>query len=49
MNRSRNVALITLIVAMVAIFVVGAIHRGGPAGDTPDDGARAPSSHPADR
>jgi len=49
MNRSRNFALIALLVAMVAIFVVGAIHRGGPAGDTPDDGARAPTSHPANR
>ncbi|MGN6092697.1 hypothetical protein HBF26_01880 [Luteibacter jiangsuensis] len=47
MNRSRYYALIALIVALVAIFVVGAIHRGGPAGDVPDDGERAPSARPA--
>ncbi|MDR6936089.1 MULTISPECIES: hypothetical protein [unclassified Luteibacter] len=49
MNRSRYYAVIALIVAMIAIFVVGAIHKGGPAGDEPDDGARAPSSQPAAR
>jgi hypothetical protein len=45
MNRTRYYALIALIVAMVVIFVVGAIHKGGPAGDTPDDGTRAPTPH----
>lgn len=49
MNRTRYYALIALMIAMVAIFIVGAIHKGGPAGDTPDDGARAPATHPADR
>lgn len=49
MNRSRYYALLALIFAMVAIFVVGAIHKGGPAGDIPDDGARAPASHSAQR
>lgn len=49
MKRTRYYALIALIVAMVAIVVVGAIHKGGPAGDTPDDGARAPASHAAER
>lgn len=45
MNRSRYYAMLALIVALVAIFVVGAIHKGGPAGDVPDNGARAPASH----
>lgn len=49
MKRTRYLALIALIVAMIAIFIVGAIRKGGPAGDTPDDGARAPSSQPAER
>ncbi|WP_369930021.1 hypothetical protein [Xanthomonas sp. NCPPB 2632] len=49
MNRTRYYALIALIVAIVAIVVVGAINKGGPAGDTPDDGARAPTNHAADR
>jgi hypothetical protein len=44
MKRTRYYALIALIVAMVVIFIVGAIHKGGPAGDLPDDGARAPDS-----
>jgi len=44
MKRSRYYALIALIVAMVAIFVVGAIHKGGPAGDVPDDGTTAPAA-----
>lgn len=48
MNRSRYYALIALFVALVAIFVIGAIHKGGPAGDVPD-GARAPSTHSAPR
>ena len=49
MNRSRYYALLALMVAMVAIFVVGAIHRGGPAGAVPDTGERAPSGHAAGR
>jgi hypothetical protein len=49
MNRTRYYALIALIVAMVAIVVVGGIMKGGPQGDTPDDGARAPRSHGSDR
>lgn len=49
MNRTRYYALVALIVAMIAIVVIGAINKGGPAGDTPDDGARAPDSHAADR
>jgi hypothetical protein len=49
MNRMRYYALIALIVAMVAIVVVGGILKGGPQGDTPDDGARAPRSHAAER
>lgn len=49
MNRSRYYALLALIVALVAIFVVGAIRKGGPAGDIPDDGTRAPTSHSAAR
>jgi hypothetical protein len=48
MNRTRYYALIALIVAMVAIFVVGAIRKGGPAGDVPDDG-RAPAAQPTGR
>lgn len=43
MNRTRYYALLALIAAMIVIFVVGAIHKGGPAGDVPDDGERAPS------
>lgn len=46
MKRTRYYALIALIVAMLAIFVVGAIRKGGPAGDVPDDG-RAPATTPA--
>jgi hypothetical protein len=49
MHRTRYYALIALIVAIVAILVVGAIHKGGPAGDTPDDGSRAPTGHGTDR
>jgi hypothetical protein len=49
MNRSRYYALLALMVALVAIFVVGAIHRGGPAGAVPDDGARAPTSRTPQR
>ncbi|WP_291780817.1 hypothetical protein [Luteibacter sp.] len=49
MNRTRYYALIALIAALLVIFVVGAIHKGGPAGDEPDDGSRAPSGHAADR
>jgi hypothetical protein len=49
MNRSRYYALLALMVALVAIFVVGAIHRGGPAGAVPDDGTRAPTSHAPQR
>lgn len=49
MNRMRYYALIALIAATIAIVVVGGIMKGGPAGDIPDDGARAPRSHGADR
>ena len=49
MKRTRYYALIALIVAMVVIFIVGAIHKGGPAGDLPDDGARAPAAGSGDR
>ncbi|QWT21882.1 hypothetical protein KPL74_07715 [Bacillus sp. NP157] len=48
MDRMRYYALIALMVAMVAIFVVGAIRKGGPAGDLPDDG-HAAASQPAGR
>ncbi|UPG91904.1 hypothetical protein L2Y96_09095 [Luteibacter aegosomaticola] len=48
MKRTRYYALIALIVAMLAIFVIGAIRKGGPAGDVPDDG-RAPATQPAAR
>ncbi|MDF3981708.1 hypothetical protein P3W24_11270 [Luteibacter sp. PPL201] len=44
MNRTRYYALIALIGALVVIFIVGAIHKGGPAGDEPDDGHRAPAA-----
>jgi hypothetical protein len=49
MNRTRYYALLALIVATVAIVVVGGILKGGPQGDTPDSGARAPRSHGSDR
>ncbi|PTR29960.1 hypothetical protein C8J98_10792 [Luteibacter sp. OK325] len=49
MNRTRYYALLALIAATIAITIVGGIMKGGPAGDTPDDGARAPRSHGADR
>lgn len=49
MNRTRYYALIALIAALLVIFVVGAIHKGGPAGDVPDEGGHAPSGHAADR
>lgn len=49
MNRTRYYALLALIVAMIAIVVVGGIMKGGPAGDTSDDGARAPRSHGTER
>lgn len=49
MNRTRYYALLALIAATIAITVVGGILKGGPAGDTPDDGARAPRSHAAER
>jgi hypothetical protein len=46
MKRTRYYALIALIIAMLAIFVVGAIRKGGPAGDVPDDG-RSPATQPS--
>jgi len=49
MNRTRYYALLALIAATIAIVVIGGILKGGPAGDTPDDGARAPRSHPSER
>jgi hypothetical protein len=49
MNRTRYYALLALIAAMIAIVVIGGIFKGGPAGDIPDDGARAPRSHPSER
>jgi hypothetical protein len=49
MNRTRYYALLALIAATIAITIIGGIMKGGPAGDTPDDGARAPRSHGADR
>ncbi|UPG87393.1 hypothetical protein L2Y94_08585 [Luteibacter aegosomatis] len=50
MNRTRYYALLALIAALVAIFIVGAIRKGGPAGDIPDDGHRAPAaSRPTER
>ncbi|MGY3231501.1 hypothetical protein ACVWWJ_002985 [Luteibacter sp. HA06] len=49
MNRMRYYALLALIAATIAIIVVGGIMKGGPAGDTPDDGSRAPRSHAAER
>jgi|GEM_PF-1438501 len=48
MNRTRYYALIALIAALLVIFIVGAIHKGGPAGDMPDEGGRAPSGHSAE-
>ncbi|GAA0899890.1 hypothetical protein KR767_20125 [Luteibacter anthropi] len=48
MNRTRYYALIALIAALLVIFIVGAIHKGGPAGDVPDEGGRAPSGHSAE-
>jgi len=49
MKRTRYYALIALIVAMVVIFIVGAIHKGGPAGDVPDNGERAPAAPSGNR
>jgi hypothetical protein len=49
MDRMRYYALLALIAATIAIIVVGGIMKGGPAGDTPDDGSRAPRSHAAER
>lgn len=50
MNRTRYYSLLALIAALVIMLIVGAIRKGGPAGDIPDDGHRAPAAtQPANR